>query len=421
MAGLNGRYNGWIAGPGLAAAIEQIALVCIANGGGGGGGGSSTYLGLTDAVTVDLPTINTPLATALAGKQATLQSGVNIRTVNGQTLLGTTDLAISGSGVTTFAALTDKDTATIPTTNIPLSNALAAKAPLNSPALVTPNLGVPSAGNLAACTGYTAANLAGLGSGVATFLGTPSSSNFFAAISDETGGSGSGKVVGSNGPTIDVPIFTNLVTHAGADLIAGTAVASNVISFGAGKNTQSLTGNVTVTFGGSPVTDQMTSWAVVTDGSARTVTLPANVRSVAQQAVVGSIVFPANWQGYISFVKTSTGYDMIGEPIALKNLAWSGVFGTGANDTKTICVYAPFAGTLKNFITQSISGTATYTLQINGVAVTGGANSVSSTLVNNALTSANTVAIGDKIQIVRSADASCVNASFSILIAPNGY
>jgi ubiquitin-protein ligase len=35
---------------------------------GGGGGGSSTYTGLTDAATADLPTINTPLSNALASK-----------------------------------------------------------------------------------------------------------------------------------------------------------------------------------------------------------------------------------------------------------------------------------------------------------------------------------------------------------------
>lgn len=35
----------------------------------GGGGGSTTYSGLTDAATVDLPTINTPLASALSGKE----------------------------------------------------------------------------------------------------------------------------------------------------------------------------------------------------------------------------------------------------------------------------------------------------------------------------------------------------------------
>ena len=39
-----------------------------------------------------------------------------------------------------------------------------------SPTLVTPNLGTPSAGSLGSCTNYSASNLAGLGTGVATAL-----------------------------------------------------------------------------------------------------------------------------------------------------------------------------------------------------------------------------------------------------------
>ena len=40
----------------------------------------------------------TGLDTALSGKQATLVSGTNIKTVNGTTLLGSGDLVVSGSG-----------------------------------------------------------------------------------------------------------------------------------------------------------------------------------------------------------------------------------------------------------------------------------------------------------------------------------
>ena len=43
----------------------------IVLGGGGGGGGSTTFAGLSDKVTADLPGINTPLANALSGKEAT--------------------------------------------------------------------------------------------------------------------------------------------------------------------------------------------------------------------------------------------------------------------------------------------------------------------------------------------------------------
>lgn len=42
----------------------------------------------------------TDLQTALNAKQATLVAGTNIKTVNGTSLLGSGDIAISGSGLT---------------------------------------------------------------------------------------------------------------------------------------------------------------------------------------------------------------------------------------------------------------------------------------------------------------------------------
>jgi hypothetical protein len=50
----------------LTEVVEEVAVE-IAEG--GGGGGSSTFAGLTDKATADLPVINTPLASALAGKE----------------------------------------------------------------------------------------------------------------------------------------------------------------------------------------------------------------------------------------------------------------------------------------------------------------------------------------------------------------
>lgn len=69
-----------------------------------------------------------------------------------------------------------------------------------SPALVTPLLGTPTSGNLSNCTAYPVASVANLGTGVATFLTTPSSANFAAAITDETGTAGS--VVFSASPAL---------------------------------------------------------------------------------------------------------------------------------------------------------------------------------------------------------------------------
>jgi hypothetical protein len=62
------------------------------------GVGSSTWSGLSDKATADLPADNGPLATALSGKQATLVSATNIKTINGQSVLGSGDLTVAGSG-----------------------------------------------------------------------------------------------------------------------------------------------------------------------------------------------------------------------------------------------------------------------------------------------------------------------------------
>ena len=63
-----------------------------------------------------------------------------------------------------------------------------------------------------------------LGTGVATFLGTPSSANLASAVTDETG---SGALVFGTSPTIASPTFTSQATFA-----AGTAAAPSVTTTG---------------------------------------------------------------------------------------------------------------------------------------------------------------------------------------------
>lgn len=103
-----------------------------------------------------------------------------------------------------------------------------------SPTLTTPALGTPSAVVLTNGTGLPiSTGVAGLGVGVGTFLGTPSSANLAAALTDETG---SGASVMATSPTLVTPV---LGTPASVTLTNGTGlpISTGVSGLGTGVAT----------------------------------------------------------------------------------------------------------------------------------------------------------------------------------------
>ncbi len=77
---------------------------------------------------------------------------------------------------------------------------------LAAPTFTTPALGTPASGVLTSCTGLPiSTGVSGLGTGVATFLGTPSSANLLAALTDETG---TGAAVFGTAPAIAAATLT---------------------------------------------------------------------------------------------------------------------------------------------------------------------------------------------------------------------
>lgn len=88
-----------------------------------------------------------------------------------------------------------------------------------SPTLVTPALGTPASGTLTNCMGLpVSTGISGLGTGVATFLATPSSANLAAALTDKTG---TGTNVFGTAPTFTTSITDPLV-------IGGTGTGSTL-------------------------------------------------------------------------------------------------------------------------------------------------------------------------------------------------
>ena len=150
-----------------------------------------------------------------------------------------------GSGLLTLPSGTGTLALTSDITVTPTNTVTLTNKTLTSPTLTTPVLGTPSSGTLTSCTGLPiSTGVSGLGTGVATFLATPSSANLRTAMTDETG---TGSLVFATSPTITTAIAK------GAGTTTGTAF-SIVDSASTGRVT--VYDNGFTGFGGLPTTGQ---------------------------------------------------------------------------------------------------------------------------------------------------------------------
>jgi len=140
--------------------------------------------------------------------------------------VGTSAWTALGTGVSTFLQTPSSANLLAAVTDETGTGALVFAT---SPTLVTPALGTPASGVLTNCTGLPiSTGVSGLGTGVATFLATPSSANLASAVTDETG---SGALVFGTSPSFTTDIRP--ATNDGASLgISGTAFSDLFLATG---------------------------------------------------------------------------------------------------------------------------------------------------------------------------------------------
>jgi hypothetical protein len=208
-------------------------------------------------------------------------SGATVNVANGSKVMVVTDGA--GAGAAVLNANPTEVGGTV--TSVALSGGTTGLTTSGGP--ITSSGTITVAGTLAVANGGT--GITSFGSGIADFLGTPSSANLATAVTDETG---SGALVFATGPTITGMTLAGAVTGADQTVSAvnlkdygeitnalGSVTGATTIDLTLGNSvTATTTGATTWTFSNPTASDELCGFSLkLVNGGSAAQTWPASV------------------------------------------------------------------------------------------------------------------------------------------------